>query len=108
MTMFSDFLIGFLADFSNLNVDLCIKNQNSAEDVNIVLYLNRDLNLPNSDNQLLFDRRERYACVHSDHIFMYSEGIRRIQDMHILFSLLFILLYYYYYYFYTASSLHFY
>lgn len=74
-----DFLIGFQVDIFNINLKLYTKKQNLAEGVNIRywLYLNRDLHVPNSDDQVLFGRRGRYSFAHFDHIFIYSESIRR-------------------------------
>lgn len=53
-----DFLVGFLVDIFNINVELCTKKQNLAEGINTGYYLNRDLNVPNYDDQLFLTGEE--------------------------------------------------
>lgn len=86
----SDFLV-FLVDISNINVELCTSPplhppkkylpKVSTLDTDFIL---TDLYSLNSDNQLLFHRREKYSFIYFDYIFIYSEGIRIIQEMSIL------------------------
>lgn len=53
MMVLPDFLVGFLVDISNINVELSTKNNIWLKVLTVDTdYLNRDLNIPNYDDQL--------------------------------------------------------